>query len=118
MSQVTPFRANVSPGNQAKLGRLALADGDLDEAIACTQRGADLGVLGPYYQYLYLDLVELYCRRLGEAATAEQRTADETAAIAALERALQCGASPERVVTVRGFDRLRDDPRSAALLGR
>ncbi|MBL8748011.1 MAG: protein kinase [Planctomycetes bacterium] len=111
--------ANVSPGNHAKLGRMALADGDLDEAIACTQRGADLGVLGPYYEYLYLDLLGLYCRRLGQpGATAAQRTADETAAIAALERALSCGAGREHVVAVPGFERLRGHPRCAALLGR
>ncbi len=113
------LRANVSPGNHAKLGRLALADGDLDEAIACYQRGADLGVLGPYYEYLYMDLLALYCRRLGDArATAEQRSSDETAAVAALEGALGCGADRDRVVGVPGFERLRDHPRCAALLGR
>ncbi|MBL8727400.1 MAG: protein kinase [Planctomycetes bacterium] len=111
--------ANATPGNHAQLGRLALAAGDLDEAIACTQRGADLAVLGPYYTYLYLDLVGLYCRRLGDPrATAAQRTADRTAAIAALEQAFACGADRERVLAVPGIDRLRDHPRHAALLGR
>ena len=111
--------ANVSPGNHARLGRLALADGDLDEAIACYRRGADLGVLGPYYEYLYRELVGLYCRRLGSVGrTAVQQDADRTAAMAALERALICGTRREAVLTVPGIDALRGLPRFAELLDR
>ncbi len=110
--------ANPTPGHHARLGNMARADGDLDEAIACYQRGADLGVLGPYYDYLYTNLLELYCQRLGRhGASDAQRTADRTAAIAALERALWCGAARERVLSMPGIGRLRDHPRWAALLG-
>ena len=97
---------------------MALDDGDLDAAIACYQRGADLGVLGPYYQYLYVDLLSLYCRRLGaNGSTDALRTADLAAAFAALERALLCGAVRDRILAVPGVEALRGDPRFAALLG-
>jgi hypothetical protein len=111
--------ANVSPGNHAKLGQQALADGDLDGAIACYRRGADLGVLGPYYEYLYVDLLGLYCRRLGARRLDDaKRTADRTAAIATLERALRCGAVRDRILAVPGIEHLRDHRQFADLMGR
>ena len=65
------------------------------------------------------DLLGLYCRRLGAREPDDaQRSADRTAAIAALERALLCGAAHDRVLAVPGIGQVRDDPRFVALLGR
>ncbi|MCB9879246.1 MAG: protein kinase [Planctomycetes bacterium] len=105
--------ANVSPGNQARLGRMALADGDLDAAIACYERGAGLGVLGPYYEYLYREQLELLCRRLA----VDGDPADRAAALVALERALLCGASRAALLALPGIDALRASPRFEELLG-
>ena len=111
--------ARLSPGNCAKLGKLALAAGDLDEAISCYQRGADLGVLGPYYDYLYLDLVGLYCQRLAAGSgDAEQRRADRDSALAALERALWCGVTRERAMALPGIEHLVGLRRFGELVGR
>jgi hypothetical protein len=98
---------------------MALDDGDLDEAIVCYRRGADLGVLGPYYEYLYRELLELYCRRLEEKdQSTAQRQADLQGAFLALERALRCGATRQTVLAVPGIEHLRDSPRFEELLGR
>ncbi|MGE3173802.1 MAG: protein kinase [Planctomycetota bacterium] len=113
------LRANVSPGNFAKLGQMALADGDLDEAIASYQQGADLGVLGPYYEYLYRELLGLYCQRLAAGdRTAAQRDADRGAATAALEHALACGASRDAVLALPHVGQVQDLPRFKMLLAR
>ncbi|HEX5051295.1 MAG TPA: protein kinase [Planctomycetota bacterium] len=110
--------ANASPGHHAQLGRLALADGDLDEAIACYQRGADLGVFGPYYEYLYRELLGLYCRRLAAPGrTSAQQDADRTGASAALEHAFACGTTRDAVLALPDIDRVRDLPRFATLVG-
>jgi WD40 repeat protein len=111
--------ANVTPGNQAKLGRMALEEGNLDEAIACYRRGADLGVLGPFYEYLYRELLGLHCRRLDlPGRSTAQRDADRDGALAALERALLCGTSRDAVLALPGVAHLLSSPRFTALLGR
>jgi len=110
--------ANATPGNHARLGRMALDAGDLDEAIACYRRGADLGALGPYYEYLYRELLGLYCRRLDRPGrSTAQGDEDRAGAFAALERALQCGATREVVLALPGVEHLRSSPRFMDLLG-
>jgi WD40 repeat protein len=113
------LHANVTPGNLARLGRLALDDGDLALAIAFYRRGADLGVLGPYYEYLYRELLGLCCRRLDEMGSNEaQREAAREGAFEALERALRCGTTRQAVLALPGIAHLRGSSRFEALLGR
>ncbi len=107
-----------TPRNMARLGELALGDGDLDEAIRCYEGAFELRPLHLDYP-IYLRLAELLCRRL--AATAEgapRHASDHSAATAALERARHYGAPVDEIEQVPGVDGLRALPRVAELLRR
>jgi uncharacterized protein YifE (UPF0438 family) len=102
--------AHPKPRHFARLGDLALAEDDLDEAIACYQRSVELGPLRPEHVGLdiYLKLLELRCRRLGVARrSTAQRSVDQRGALEVLEQVIRCGASDEQVLAVPGIAALR-----------
>ena len=111
------LRARPTPRNWALLGEAALRDGDLDEAIACYQRGCDLGPLAPEEGRRYLRLLELCCRRLAAMPPAERRDADVEQAMAALVEAVRCGVSAATVRSLHGVDALAGLPRFRQLVG-
>ena len=76
-------------------------------------------MLGPYYESLYRELLELLGRRLDRPGrSTAQQAADCEAALEILERAIWCGTSRDAVLQLPGLERLRSSPRYKQLLDR
>ena len=111
------LRDKATPRSWVRMGERALQRGDLDEAIACYQRCIDLGPRARHDQYQYLRLLELRCRRLTAGESAEdQRVADRSGALAALQQALRCGAKADQLRELPCIDAVRNFPEFRSLL--
>lgn len=112
------LQAHPSPRNWALLGERALADGSLDEAIACHQRGCALGPLGKSDGRRYVRLLELLARRMAAELTAKPQERDVTAAMEVLEHCLRCEVPRDELRALPHFDLILRQPELSQLLSR
>ena len=109
--------ANPTPLHWARLGEMALAEGDLADAITCYQRAAELGPLRPTHVItkVYPRLGELVCRRLGRGdGDAARVDADRRTALEALAQWQRCGACPASPSSSAGRRRAAPAKRAAS----